>query len=352
MARRETGIQAGPVTLLQLFKGEREYVSPLFQRQYVWGNKEIDALWEGIDAILDTSEAERFLGALVLEVRAAGLAFQPDASWIVDGQQRLTTLYMTLLSIAKLCASSGAHDLAESIFKQYIFNQDGAYKNKPKLQPTLVDFSQFNSTFSDITNPQPKLPPDFGDSAGDLTKAFKRIERAVKDRCFVDNKFSEEKIKTLVAALLEKLAFVQIVLSEEHDAHQVFDSLNSQGIRLENKDLIRNIVFQKLSDNPQQAQTLYQQKWIPLEQSLGDRFDGYFFPFALIHKPQATKSALLATLKDKWKSTPAFEVIEARSWGDYPSAQAAAQPAGLLTPRCQQGARTMKVLFNPPWKHP
>jgi len=27
-------LQAGPVTLLQLLKGEREYVSPLFQRQY------------------------------------------------------------------------------------------------------------------------------------------------------------------------------------------------------------------------------------------------------------------------------------------------------------------------------
>ena len=62
MKRKEAGLVAGAVTLLQLFSGEREYVSPLFQRQYVWTATEINALWEGVDHIIEGSESERFSG--------------------------------------------------------------------------------------------------------------------------------------------------------------------------------------------------------------------------------------------------------------------------------------------------
>jgi hypothetical protein len=311
MRRREAGLDAGAVTLLQLFKGEREYVSPLFQRQYVWTTKEIEALWDGVDHILEGTDSERFLGALVLEVKSAGMAFRPDSSWIVDGQQRLTTLYITLLLIAKVALQNGAKEFATEILNQYVFNQGAHYKNAPKLQPTLVDFTQFNHLFDGIDEPKAKLPPDFGAPTGALSQAATVIDKAIRKRCFDDKKaFKLEAAINIVSTLLEKLAFVQIVLGAEHDAHQVFDSLNSQGIRLENKDLIRNLVFQKLSDSPEIAQGLYQSQWVPLEESLGDRFDGYFFPFALVHRPNTTKSNLLAVLKEKWKTLQAFEIIQ------------------------------------------
>ena len=310
MKRKDAGLDAGAVTLLQLFKGEREYISPLFQRQYVWGKKEIDSIWEGLDQILEGQDSERFLGALVLELKSAGMAFQPDSAWIVDGQQRLTTLYLTILSVAKLALANNARDLAKNLLDQYIFNQGGKYKDSPKIKPTLIDFRQFNDNFLSIEGISPKLSPNFGGESGSLSAAVKQIDRHVWIRCSKDGLFDEVATIAVVSAILEKLAFVQIVLGDEHNAHQVFDSLNSQGIRLENKDLIRNLVFQKLASNPEQAQVLYTNKWVPLEDQLGDRFDGYFFPFALVERPTATKSNLLAVLRDKWKTLEAFEIIE------------------------------------------
>lgn len=310
MKRRDTGLAAGAVSLLMLFKGELEYISPLFQRQYVWGKKEISDLWSGVDEILDGSESERFLGALVLEVKSAGASFRPDSSWIVDGQQRLTTLYLSLLTMAKVAQRHGASSLAHELFNQYLFNQSKEAKNRPKIQPTLIDFQQFNDLFSGIESPLPNLLPNFGESTGRLADAAKITERAINERCFSNGVFSEELATKVITTLLEKLAFVQIILGEEHDAHQVFDSLNSSGVKLENKDLIRNLVFQKLSDKPDVAQSTYQSKWIPLEQELGEKFDGYFFPFALVHKPAVTKSSLLSTLRDKWIDLEAFEIID------------------------------------------
>ena len=180
-------LQAGPVTLLQLFKGEREYISPLFQRQFVWTSKEIERLWLDVDEILEGRETTRFLGALVLEVKAAGLAFQPDSSWIVDGQQRLTTLYMILLRIAEEAERAGKADLATTLYRQYLFNQDGEYKDRPKLLPTLLDYSQFNELFRGIDSLSPRLKPAFGDSTGQLQKMTRLVLNEVRKRCRRDN---------------------------------------------------------------------------------------------------------------------------------------------------------------------
>lgn len=303
-------LQAGPVTLLQLLKGEREYVSPLFQRQYVWGGKEIGQLWKDVDEILDGAESTRFLGALVLEVKTAGLAFQPDSTWIVDGQQRLTTLYLALLKIAQQADRAGAKELATTICRQYLFNQDGTFRDRPKLLPTLLDYRQFNNLFDGLESVSPRLQPAFGDEGGALAKANRSILAAVRERITVDKVFDEPKAKALVATLLEKLKFVQIVLGDNQDPHQVFDSLNAQGVRLENKDLIRNIVFQRLAGNPADAEVLYRSRWVPLEQDLGARFDAYFFPFALVHQPTVTKSTLLAALRDKWAQLSPNDIVE------------------------------------------
>lgn len=303
-------LQAGPVTLLQIFKGEREYVSPLFQRQFVWGKKEVDQLWKDVDEILDGTESTRFLGALVLEVKTAGLAFQPDSTWIVDGQQRLTTLYITLLRIAHEADNAGADDLASTLYRQYLFNQDGDYKWRPKLLPTLLDYRQFNALFVGLASVTPRLQAAFGEDAGQLNKANRLIRSAVRERCMDGRTFCEVKAKKLVATLLEKLKFVQIMLGDSQDPHQVFDSLNAQGVRLENKDLIRNIVFQPLAEQPAEAETLYRNKWVPLEEELKERFDSYFFPFALIHKPSVTKSTLLSSLRDRWKGNSPTEIVD------------------------------------------
>src|SRR5690606_27359884 len=180
---------------------------------------------------------------------------------------------------------------------QFLFNQDGNYKNRPKVVPTLLDSAEFNDLFGDVQLITPRLRPGYGSHDGNLKRAASIIRREVRERCFEGNAFSEDKAKALVSALLEKLRFVQIVLGDNLDPHQVFDSLNAQGVRLENKDLIRNIVFQRVADDPTTAESVYQGKWLPLEQDLDDRFDNYFFPFALVHRSAVTKSALLATLQ-------------------------------------------------------
>jgi hypothetical protein len=309
MVIMEKELDAGPVTLLQVFKGEREYYSPLFQRRYVWGKNELPRLWADIDSIIDGTEKTKFLGAIVLEVKSSGLAFQPDRYWIIDGQQRLTTLFTIILLLAKEAEKSNDMELADSLYKQYLFNQDGKYKNQPKLIPTIQDYHQFYHLFRDIQVLTPKLQTPYGDENGKLKVAEKLLLNEIKVRCFNGNNFDHNKATILTTTLLENLKFVQIALGSNQEPQQVYDALNTKGVKLETKDIIRNKVFQHVSSKPEDAEAFYNNYWRPFENELGPRLDGYFFPFALVHKPTVTKTSLVSELGNRWKNLEPDKIV-------------------------------------------
>lgn len=71
-------------TLEELSGSTDKYIVPLYQRAYAWTQKEIRQL---IDDINDFDEEQYYLGSLIVHKRE-------DAFEVIDGQQRLTTLYL------------------------------------------------------------------------------------------------------------------------------------------------------------------------------------------------------------------------------------------------------------------
>lgn len=82
-------------------KSSRAYSIPLYQRNYTWGEEQIQRL---LSDILDEAEKvdrnDYFLGNLVV-APPADLSRRDDPFDVIDGQQRLTTLYI-LLNILKM----------------------------------------------------------------------------------------------------------------------------------------------------------------------------------------------------------------------------------------------------------
>lgn len=69
----------------QLFGSSRQYLSPVFQRLYVWGETHLDDLHEDLTSVADLN-APTFIGAVVLENRPRQSAFLEEML-IIDGQQ-------------------------------------------------------------------------------------------------------------------------------------------------------------------------------------------------------------------------------------------------------------------------
>lgn len=79
---------------------------PLFQREYVWTKRQLDRMIAEIEAIVSGKDTTRFLGAVIAVTRPTNPS-QPTPHEIVDGQQRLTTLYMFLVAAAQVAAKEG-----------------------------------------------------------------------------------------------------------------------------------------------------------------------------------------------------------------------------------------------------
>lgn len=73
----------------QLIFSQCKYVIPLYQRAYAWEENEINQLMEDIEGISENPDASYYLGSLIVS--------QSDTGYeVIDGQQRLTTLYLLL----------------------------------------------------------------------------------------------------------------------------------------------------------------------------------------------------------------------------------------------------------------
>ena len=72
-------------TIRDLLGSKRQFVIPRFQREYSWGEEEIIKLIKDIKKLKDKSEY--CLG--IVTVKKSG-----EKYLLIDGQQRLTTLYM------------------------------------------------------------------------------------------------------------------------------------------------------------------------------------------------------------------------------------------------------------------
>jgi uncharacterized protein with ParB-like and HNH nuclease domain len=256
-------LEADPRIPLELFDSEKQLMAPLFQRRYVWQKQQLDQLWEDIDAVLDGEDDARFLGAIVLVDKSSGKSFEPRSYWIIDGQQRITTLYLMLLAIARIAIENGQSELAENTVVTYLLNQKGSVANQPKIRPTNRDLRQW----SDIHNTlkpefKPAPPQPFGDSDGKMMDAYKAIRREVRSR---NKAYGGDYIKSLAEVILEQLKFVEIVLSSDENPNQVYDALNTKGEKLGIIDLVRNEVFKGLIDKPAKAEQIFNSEWLDFE---------------------------------------------------------------------------------------
>jgi len=133
-------------TIAYLFHGRETVTLPFYQRGYSWDTKEIDELFD--DILLGFKEAKEdntvedgyLLGNIVL------LTFDRKENFLLDGQQRLTTMFLILEELKKHIPEK--YEGLQNIINSAIFevdsygNTDEQIKIKRETKPgELLDFS-------------------------------------------------------------------------------------------------------------------------------------------------------------------------------------------------------------------
>jgi len=227
-------------TFRKLLGNGLTYQIPRFQRDYSWTADEWDDLWQDILGLFEEDpEPAHYMGYLVLQ--------SPDNKRfdIIDGQQRITTLSVMILG-----ALSHLNDIAESGVdadrnRERLEQLRGSYIGY--LDPvTLVSRSKLqlnrhnDDFYQNYLVPLEKIPQR-GLRASEhlLRKAFDWFKSAVKQHCGSDG----IDVARFVDAMVDKLFFTVITVTDELNAFKVFETLNARGVRLSATDLLKNYLF-------------------------------------------------------------------------------------------------------------
>ena len=314
MAQESEQLRGAAQSMHEFFTvAERRFRAPEFQRHYVWRADgplpKITRFWDDFENLRaeneDGSESTLFLGAIVLQVVDSGGPGGAPLFSIIDGQQRILTLYMIITAIADCYQEAGANGAASDLERRYLLNQGSDILHTPRVEPTLNDTRQFYDLLSCLKNPPVNHQgPGFGPEEHNLSKAWEAIRRKVRTLALDDEgELSIEWLDQLREDLLECVDVVTITLGSRHDPHEVYERLNIGGEALKPIDLIRNAVFLTVGSDQDAASRIYTQHWDPFESELGlDHQDKYVTPYAAIRDATTTKATLYPKLREYWRN--------------------------------------------------
>lgn len=245
----------------------QKFVIPVFQRKYSWTEKQCLTLWEDIKKLsIKPTNAGHFIGSIVCyQVNDEEMPGVINEKILIDGQQRLTTLSLIMLAIAKTyknISDEGKH-IYKTIMNQYILNSDFEGEDRYKLSLTYDDKETYIAIIED------------------RVEDLKNVSKQLLDNYYLFCELLDDDV-TLEAIYkgINKLDIVYVVLTKEQDNPQlIFESMNSTGKDLSQGDLLRNYLL--LGVEPTKQKDLYEKYWKPIEIDFGQEDYASQFDFFL-----------------------------------------------------------------------
>lgn len=218
------------------------YEVPPFQRDYSWKEDNWEDLWNDIDSIAESNKVH-YMGSIVLQNKG-------DRHYtIIDGQQRLATVSLIVLSIIQ-----SLRDLIDQQIEQ-IQNQERIDLLSKKFlgdkDPASLTYSaklslnENNNSFYQsylMVLREPLNLKALQDSDALLWRAYTFFRERVRQRFRTESR-GEIMANFLNRIVAEKLMFIQIVVEDELSAYTVFETLNARGVGLSVTDLLKNYLF-------------------------------------------------------------------------------------------------------------
>jgi uncharacterized protein with ParB-like and HNH nuclease domain len=176
-----------------------EYIVPIYQRNYTWGKDEIDQLLEDIQIV--EKEDFYYLGNLIVSKKNGKYE-------IIDGQQRLTTLYI----LYKLLGL----DVPPESLKFEVRE-----KSNYTLSHLDEEIDKYNENYSE-----------------EIINGYKIIKE------YIERKNISEKMKGYLA----RVKLLRIEVPEGTDLNHYFEIMNTRGEQLEAQDIIKARMMGVLGD--------------------------------------------------------------------------------------------------------
>ena len=259
--------------LYKLFDGHsNNYFSiPKYQREYTWGKKE----WEQLFNDIIINEKGYFLGSIIC---VKDNQISNNKYELIDGQQRLTTLSILLLALTKkLEENFSDFNTDYKLLAKYIelrnelhYTDSDGDKSRLELQVQNYNKEDYESLLSTYGVIDTRLKAPKYCKLRRIYMAFNYFTRKIDE--YIDEHNDEKKYKVLFD-LYEKFnecVLVVIEVDTHKDAYMLFESLNNRGVPLSAVDLIKNLLI-SVADGDKKADQTYE-AWKFILSNLGDNY--------------------------------------------------------------------------------
>lgn len=221
------------LTPKELLNGIEHYLIPMYQRNYAWGNSEIEQLIVDImDAQIDAKNAKEhknyYLGTLVVFERPQ-ISSKRKVFEVIDGQQRFTTLSLLIIYLKNYFITIDSnYDMS------WYKDQNIEFESRPKSTQTLELLLNDNlETYEHLH--EANLNPA-------IINGYKSISEVIKSKFVTPNNDNQQPTTTLQEFCDYLFQYVQIArvpVPDETDLNHYFEVMNNRGEQLEKHEIIK-----------------------------------------------------------------------------------------------------------------
>ncbi len=238
----------------------RQYKIPIYQRKYKWTNQQCLRLIEDM-LLASKRKKEHFMGTVVIQYGKQDSSVIKN--FLVDGQQRMTTIMLIIKALELIAGSKPTDKDYEYVLnntRKFIYADQNDKAKGLKVVLSKNDKLAFDLLMEGTSMQAIESNPLVQKHKEDyLINNFKLIYETLISEIGKGHNIRDDIFQGLLS-----LTVVLMTLDPGDDAQEIFESINSLGVRLTNADLIRNYL---LMSNEHQDR-LYEQFWEPIQDKL------------------------------------------------------------------------------------
>ena len=242
-------INANKELLTSFFSNNLQYVVPFFQRSYVWDKENWEILWEHIDRIANQVNSnpgsEHFIGTLITKQRLSNVIGESKLD-LIDGQQRLTTFSLLLKAIATKATGTEPYTRLKEKTNELVVFENAKGVKFIRIEHSRNDREYFEAIMLDK----------------DLTILSNQEHKVLKCYNYFLLKLIEhtdEQLDNLKTIILNNVPIISMLLGANDDEQEIFDTINSLGVKLTTGELLKNYIFSESTIRP-----LFDTYWGPV----------------------------------------------------------------------------------------
>jgi len=252
---------AGVAKTISEILSKKKYAIDYYQREYKWERKQLEELVSDLTSkFLQLYQPEHhrrdvarypgyFLGSIIVSQKG-------EQPFVVDGQQRLTSLTLFLTYLHRLQEGrEGAVSIDDLIYSESYgeksFNLDVPDRND--CMRALFDEGEYDP------------PEDAAESVATLVARFGELDT------LFPGELKGDALPYFIDWLKDRVQLVQITAYNDDDAYAIFETMNDRGLKLTPADMLKGYLLANIREGEQRTQAAT--VWRKRLQALDEQYD-------------------------------------------------------------------------------